>query len=863
MQSTARRPALVALLTLLLLPLAVAAQPPAETEDTGPETASPEVLGNSEGLQSGLPPRFQRWLDEVDPLILTPERQVFLYLKTDYQRDEFIRRFWQVRDPYLQTARNELKERWDRRVSEAKAAFGTLQDDRARIYLVHGRPAVNVPVRCTTTRTPVEIWVYRGSNTVSFDFILLFVRQRGDGPARLWTPGSISLDSVMNQARACINGNQMVQAISLIRQNLTNYELAMQRVLAKPRPRSREWLATFVSLTTDVPPGAAQLPALAEIDFLGRYQSRTVLQGILRVPAQAAVVGDFAGFRSYNFLLTGEVVKDGSLLENFRYKFGFPTRDLTDNPLASSQLASHQNASPLPEDLEIPLAFQRYLRPGDYQLILRLEDLNGGTFFRRELDVSVPQMDTVAEVARQRDAESEQLFAEATDAIASGETSIRILPPGRELLVGFERFNTLAVGEDIRKITFYLDDQPILTKNRPPFNVEIDLGDFPQLRELRAEALDEAGNVVATDSLLINSGGNRFGVKLIEPHKGGSYRDSLLAKVEVEVPEDRTLERVELYLNETLMATLYQEPFTQPIALPPGEPVAYVRAVAYLPDGNSTEDLVFINAPAYLDEVDVQFVELFTTVLDDDDRPVAGLSRSDFTISEDGVEQTIQRFENVEDLPIHVGVLLDSSGSMRRSLVQAREAALTFFRNILTPKDRAAVITFNRVPTLAVKLTNDLTQLGGGLAGLTAEGETSLYDSVLFGLYYFTGIKGQRALLLLSDGRDEGSRFTFDDTLEYARRAGVTIYTVGLGLRDGDARSKLMQLAEETGGGSYFITEIEQLETIYAQIESELRSKYFLAYQSSNNDQDSGFRAIEVEMEDRDLEAKTLSGYYP
>lgn len=839
MEPTARRQAFVALLALLLLlPLATAAQEPA-----------------AEGIQSDLPPRFQSWLEEVDPLILTPERQVFLSLNTDYQRDEFIRRFWQVRDPYLQTARNELRERWDRRVSEAKATFGTLRDDRARIYLVHGRPSVNVPVRCTTTRTPVEIWVYRGSEIVSFDFILLFVRQRGDGPARLWTPGSISLDSVMDQARACINGNQMVQAVSLIRQNLTNYELAMQKILAKPSPRSREWLATFVSLTTDIPEDAAPLPAQAEIDYLGRYQSRTVLQGILRVPARAAVVGDFAGFRSYNFLLTGEVVKDGSLLENFRYKFGFPTSDLVaDNRVPGG---------PALENLEIPLAFQRYLRPGDYQLILRLEDLNGGTFFRRELDVSVPQMDTVAEVARQRDAESERLFSEATDAIASGETSIRILPPARELLVGFERFNTLAVGEDIRKITFYLDDQPILTKNRPPFNVEIDLGDFPQLRELRAEALDEEGNIVATDSLLINSGGNRFGVKIIEPHKGGSYRDSLLAKVEVEVPEDRTLERVELYLNETLMATLYQEPFTQPIALPAGEPVAYVRAVAYLPDGNSTEDLVFINAPDYLDEVDVQFVELFTTVLDDDGRPIAGLNRSDFTITEDGVEQTIQRFENVEDLPIHVGILLDSSGSMRRSLGQAREAALTFFRNILTPKDRAAVITFNRVPTLAVKLTNDLTQLGGGLAGLTAEGETSLYDSVLFGLYYFTGIKGQRALLLLSDGRDEGSRFTFDDTLEYARRAGVTIYTVGLGLRDGDARSKLMQLAEETGGGSYFITEIEQLETIYAQIESELRSKYFLAYQSSNNDQDSGFRAIEVEMKDRDLEAKTLSGYYP
>ena len=102
-------------------------------------------------------------------------------------------------------------------------------------------------------------------------------------------------------------------------------------------------------------------------------------------------------------------------------------------------------------------------------------------------------------------------------------------------------------------------------------------------------------------------------------HRQGSLEQaaaSLRAEVAVEVPEGGVVERVEIYLNETRVATLYQEPYVQPIVLPPGEPVAYVRAVAYLPDGNSTEDAVFINAPDYLDEVDVQFVEVYATVLD-------------------------------------------------------------------------------------------------------------------------------------------------------------------------------------------------------------------------------------------------------
>ena len=93
------------------------------------------------------------------------------------------------------------------------------------------------------------------------------------------------------------------------------------------------------------------------------------------------------------------------------------------------------------------------------------------------------------------------------------------------------------------------------------------------------------------------------------------------------MPEDGALERVEFFLNETLVATLYQPPFTQPIVLPEDGELAYVRAVAYLADGNSTEDLVFVNAPDNLEEVDVQFVELYTTVLDRGRRPVTGPRR--------------------------------------------------------------------------------------------------------------------------------------------------------------------------------------------------------------------------------------------
>ncbi|MCM2270336.1 MAG: VWA domain-containing protein, partial [Thermoanaerobaculia bacterium] len=445
------------------------------------------------------------------------------------------------------------------------------------------------------------------------------------------------------------------------------------------------------------------------------------------------------------------------------------------------------------------------------------------------------------------------------------DNTIRIVQPRGEFQSGLLRFDTLTSGTAIAEVAFELDGRPILRKNRPPFSVELDLGEVPRTRNLRAVAYDADGAEVASDEALLNSSPHRFAVRLIEPRRGKRYERSLRAEAEIEVPEDAALERVEFYLNETLVASLYQAPFTQPIVLPPDGEVAYVRAVAYQTDGNSTEDLVFVNAPENLDELEIQFVELFTTVLDRQNRPVADLGREAFRIAEDGVPQSLTRFERVENLPIHVAVLLDVSASMEPSLPAARDAALRFFHEAVTPKDRAALIPFNDRPTLAVRMTNRQEDLGAGLAGLKAERGTALYDSVVFSLFYFNGIKGQRALLVLSDGKDENSRFRFDQTLDFARRAGVAIYTIGLDIprSELETRKILRTLADETGGRSFFVKGADELSPIYAAIQQELRSRYLLAYQSTNTERSLKFRTIEVLVDGAGLEAKTLRGYYP
>src|SRR5688500_3222729 len=120
--------------------------------------------------------KFERWLHEVDPLITRAERDAFLGLHRDHHRDAFIRRFWQVRDPYPETCRNELKVNCNDRIFTAQAEYESLADDRSRVLLVHGPPDATMEVHCTKTRVPVTVWLYQSSAVVNFRFLLVFVR---------------------------------------------------------------------------------------------------------------------------------------------------------------------------------------------------------------------------------------------------------------------------------------------------------------------------------------------------------------------------------------------------------------------------------------------------------------------------------------------------------------------------------------------------------------------------------------------------------------------------------------------------------------------------------------------------------------
>ncbi len=847
-----RRPTLLSLLVLLFLsPLAASAAAPATGKPTRTERKAQQAA-----IQK-LSEKYRTWLDSVELLITEDELATFLALDKDYQRDAFITKFWEARNPY-RASRNQYQERWEANIEQARTLFGTLHDDRSRVLLLNGPPASRLESRCGSILWPVEVWFYTGSDRIHSEFLVVFYRPWGAGPFRVWSSadgldalfsggageggGGRSLSSI---ASGCRDGDKIAAAVSFISNQGMEYSLLEAQMMSKPDKQAGEWVASFNTYSTDLNSATVPLPAKLSLEFPGRYQNRTVLEGVISVPTAGAGQSSLAGTHTFDLLLNGELLQDGKLFDSFRYKFDFP--------------ASGTGST----GTTLPLVFQRFLRPGDYTLIVKVEDINSGKAFRDERPISVPSSERVAAGPPPSDPDSisARILQEAHAAISTGDTTLKLVRPFGELQTGMERFDTLSTGNNIDKVTFSLDGKPVLTKRHPPFSVELDLGALPRPRKLTATAYDAAGVQVGGDELLINSAANRFQVRLAEPQRGKKYENSLLARAEVSVPDGQTLERVEFYLNEALVATAYQPPFQQVILLPKGEEISYVRAVAYLPDGNSTENLVFVNAPENMAEVEVNFVELYATVLNRQNRPVEGLEQKDFAVTEDGIKQEIARFDRVTNLPIHAAVTIDVSASMEKSLDKARTAALQFLQGTIQPKDRAAVVTFNDHPNLTVKFTNDLPSLAAGLAGLKAERGTALYDSVIFTLYYFTGVKGQRALLLLTDGKDEGSRFTFDDALEYARRAGVTIYAIGLG-DDADKR-KLEKLSAETGGRAFFLKNVDELAGIYKTIESELRSQYLIAYQSTNTTGGNTFRSVDLKVDKPGVEAKTIRGYYP
>jgi Ca-activated chloride channel family protein len=260
------------------------------------------------------------------------------------------------------------------------------------------------------------------------------------------------------------------------------------------------------------------------------------------------------------------------------------------------------------------------------------------------------------------------------------------------------------------------------------------------------------------------------------------------------------------------------------------------------------------------------------SVLDPLGRIVTGLRQDNFRVFEDGVEQEIVYFAS-DDVPVSIGVIFDMSGSMQDKIQKSRNAAVQFFRTA-NPQDEFFLIDFNDRAQLITSFTGNVNQLQNQLLYTAAHGMTALYDGVYLGLSQMRSAHHQRkALLILSDGGDNHSRYTETDVRRFVQESDVQIYAIGLFEANGgptpeerNGPALLADLTQLTGGRMFVVQNLSELPDIATKISMELRNQYVLGYIPSNRLQNAKWRKIKVRLHPpRGLPPLTVyakSGYY-
>lgn len=280
------------------------------------------------------------------------------------------------------------------------------------------------------------------------------------------------------------------------------------------------------------------------------------------------------------------------------------------------------------------------------------------------------------------------------------------------------------------------------------------------------------------------------------------------------------------------------------------------------------------NSHPYDIRVEKELVLINVTVTDPLNRFVTGLEKQHFRLFEDKVEQTITQFSS-EDAPISIGLVFDTSGSMGPKLQKSRQAAAEFFKTA-NPADEFFLVQFNDRPELSVPFTTDTDKLQSTLAFTQSKGRTALLDSVYLAMHEMKKAHNPRkALLIISDGGDNSSRYTETEIKNAVREADVQIFAIGifesLGNRgrtpeEAAGPGLLNELAEQTGGREYAVENVAELPDIAAKIGTELRNEYILGYTPKNRERDGKYRRVQVKLNQPrglpPLKAYFRLGYY-
>jgi VWFA-related protein len=365
-------------------------------------------------------------------------------------------------------------------------------------------------------------------------------------------------------------------------------------------------------------------------------------------------------------------------------------------------------------------------------------------------------------------------------------------------------------------------------------------------------------------------------VRFVEPQ--GLIQGVTRITVDAATAPPARITQVAIYVDDALLTILETPPYTLTWDAGSRFHRKMLRAVATDSDGR-TAQAVLETRPLLIGQYEeVRLVNVYAIVRDRKNRPVLDLQQDDFVLYEDGIRQTVSHFTSAR-VPLTVALLIDASNSMNQSgkLELARKAAADFAR-AADRDDQLLVLHFNDDLRGSSEPISDRRQIEDSIEAIRAEGGTALYDAIYRTSALLAGHEGRRAIVLLSDGRDQaltenepGSLHLFEEALENAHRSEAAVYAVGLGRRldqelDLQRRRSLKDILEtfarETGGRAYFPERAGELSGIYKEIASDLKQQYGLGYTSDNGARDGRWRSITLEVRDPEMEVQARSGYY-
>ena len=284
-------------------------------------------------------------------------------------------------------------------------------------------------------------------------------------------------------------------------------------------------------------------------------------------------------------------------------------------------------------------------------------------------------------------------------------------------------------------------------------------------------------------------------------------------------------------------------------------------------------------APPAQIRVQVNLVNLFVTVRDKHKAIVTGLTKDDFQVYEDGQLQEISNFSAESNLPITLGILIDTSGSEYYMLSGEKEAGARFLARVLRKGDLAMIMNFDTDIDLLADFTDDRAvldrainraQINAPSGGMIAQGPlpssgsggTNFYDAVYLAAHdKLSSEAGRKAIVVLTDAEDTGSKLRLSDAIESAQRTDTVVHIL-LVAEDGGDLSVAKRLTDETGGRTIVVRSEKNLEQAFDQISEELRNQYTIGYTPTNKAHDGSYRKIRVELKNKEYSALTRRGYY-